>query len=78
MFIISFTYLYIYLFIYLLICSFVCLFIYLAIYIYIDFNQLDLNKKIEILFNNDDSQFLAIFSEHIFSCMKKRRNYISD
>ena len=44
----------------------------------IDFNQLDLNKKIEILFNNDDPQFLAIFSKHIFTCMKKRRDFISD
>ena len=43
-----------------------------------DFNQLDLNKKIEILFNNDDPQFLAIYSKHIFTCMKKRRDFISD
>ena len=40
------------------------------------FNQLDLNKKIEILLsNNDDSQFLAIFSKHVFTCVKKRRLY---
>ena len=31
----------------------------------IDFNQLDLNKKIKILFDNDDPQFLTIFSKEI-------------
>ena len=42
------------------------------------FNQLDLNKKIEILFTNDDLQFLAIFSKHVFTCIKKRKDFISD
>ena len=44
----------------------------------IAFNQLDLNKKTEILFDNDDLQFLAFFSKHVFMCMKKRRDFISD
>ena len=45
---------------------------------YIVFNLLGLNKKMEILCNNDDPQFLAIFSKHVFTCMKKRRDFISD
>ena len=44
---------------------------------YIDFNKLDLTQKLEILFKNSDPEFSAVFSKHVFTCMKKRNDYTS-
>ena len=43
----------------------------------IDFNKLDLTQKLEIFFKNKDPEFLAVFSKHVFICMKKRNDFSS-
>ena len=42
----------------------------------INFNKLD-NTKIRNPIPNSDPEFLAVFSKHVFTCMKKRNDFSS-
>ena len=44
----------------------------------IDFYQLDLTQKIEILFTNNDPEFLAFLSKHVFTCMRKKKDLLNN
>ena len=41
----------------------------------IDFIKLDLTQKLEILFKTSDSEFLAVFSKHVFTCINKINDF---